>query len=157
MHRGKKGKSHYLGPTFTGSARVWWRPMAQAGRTINSERNNFEILMLRGYIGGSVALHLSLMASPSCCLPDCGPLKWTDLGHAVFARLSGVCVLVQECLSDGVSVCVGLQDTVNQPHTSDWLADCWWLSGIMSISTFCLCIMNCPLWITACLDDWLVC
>lgn len=31
---------------------------------------------------GSTALHLSPMASPSCCLPDCGPLKWTDLGHA---------------------------------------------------------------------------
>lgn len=40
----------------------------------------------------------------------------------MFARLSGVCVLVEECLSDGVSVCVGLQDTVNQPYISDWLA-----------------------------------
>lgn len=65
----------------------------------------------------------------------------------------GVCVLVEECLSDGVSVYVSLQDTVNQPYIFDWLADCRWLSGIMSVLTFCLCIMNRPLWITACLDD----
>lgn len=71
----------------------------------------------------------------------------------MFARLSGVCVLVEECLSDGVSVCVGLQDTVNQLYISNWLAGCRWLSGIMSVLTFCLRIMNCPLWITACLDD----
>lgn len=47
---------------------------------------------------GSVALHVSLMASPSCCLPDCEPLKWTDLEHTVFARLSGVFVWWSFCL-----------------------------------------------------------
>lgn len=65
----------------------------------------------------------------------------------MFARLSGVRVLAEECLSDGVSLCVGLKDAVNQPYISDWLL------GIMSVLTFCLRIMNSPPWITACLDD----
>lgn len=96
---------------------------------------------------GSVAPHLSLMASPSCCLPDCGPLKRTDLGCPVSACVSHefVCVeiSVPACWILQVSVCVPLRNVVNQSYISDWVTGgCLFWISIMSVSTFCLHMMK---------------
>lgn len=141
MHSSKKGKESLSWPNIYCKCPCVMEADGTSWPDYKLGEKRFWNINVAWIYWGSVALHLSLMASPSCCLPDCGPLKWTDLGHAVFARLSGVCILVEECLSDGVSVCVGLQDTVNQLYISDWLADCRWLSGIMSISVSVLWIV----------------
>lgn len=96
---------------------------------------------------GSVAPHLSLMASPSCCLPDCGLLKWTDLRCTAFTPRPSrgfVCVEIGVFVCWIVRVSVALCNAVSHSYISDWKSGgCLFCISIMSVSTFCLCMMKC--------------
>lgn len=79
---------------------------------------------------GSVAQHLSPMASPSCCMFGCGPFKWTDLGCTVIGCLSWMFV----CLPVGRSMCLSVLPPVTLLVSHTYLTGR--LSCLTSVSTF---------------------
>lgn len=127
MPSNKKGKSHYLGPTFTVSALVREADGTSWPDYKLAEKQIWNINVAWIY-WGSVALPLSLMTSPSCCLPDCGPLKMSWSGtHSVCSSIWSV------SYSGGVFV--------------------WWRLCLCRLTRHCQSAIH--FWLAGCLAGWL--
>lgn len=132
--------THYLSPTFKCPCVMEANSPSWPDYKYR-EKQFWNINVARIY-WGSVAPHLSLMASPSCCLPDSGPLKRTDLGRAVFALRARPCVDPSAWLCGVASRC--------QSVIPIWLCD-WRTSLIYNVHLDFLSVYHelCPFWVAA--------